>query len=96
MITIIATLQIKDGKIDEAIKLLKEIVPKIRESEEGLKTYIPHTVKGSKNKNKIVFYEQYVDKDALNLHSAFLPEHFKKIFPLLEGGMDIKQCKEII
>ncbi|NVM55506.1 MAG: antibiotic biosynthesis monooxygenase [Candidatus Helarchaeota archaeon] len=96
MITIIAILKVKDGKMEEAIEVLKEIVPKVRESETGCKAYIPHTVKGAKNKNSIIFYEKYEDKAALNLHSASLPDNFKKLIPLLEGGMDIKTCSEII
>ncbi|HUX99233.1 MAG TPA: putative quinol monooxygenase [Candidatus Deferrimicrobium sp.] len=96
MITIIATLKVKEGKMEEALKILKGIVPKVRESEPGCKTYILHTVKGALNKNLIIFYEKYEDKDALNLHSAFLPDHFKQLFPLLEGGIDIKTCEEIL
>jgi len=96
MITLIATFQIKEGKIDEAIAFLKEIVPKVRESETGCLAYIPHTVKGAKNKNKIIFYEKYEDQAALNVHSANLPKYFENIFPLIEGAMDLKTCTEII
>lgn len=95
-ITLIASFQIKEGKMDEAIQYLKEIVPKVRETESGCLAYIPHTVKGAKNKNTIVFYEKYTDQDALNTHSGNLPKNFEKIFPLLEGKMDIKTCTEII
>ena len=95
MITIIATVKVKEGKMDEVIKLLKEIVPKIRESESGCKAYIPHTIVGDKNKDNIIFYEKYENKAALNIHTALLPENFKKILPLLEGGMDVKTCIEI-
>ena len=35
MITLIATLKIKEGKTQEAINALKEIVPKIKASEPG-------------------------------------------------------------
>ncbi|HUY01423.1 MAG TPA: putative quinol monooxygenase [Candidatus Deferrimicrobium sp.] len=96
MITLIASFQIKEGKLDEAIAHLKEIVPKVRESEPGCLAYIPHTVKGAKNKNTIIFYEKYKDKEAFNLHSANLPKNFEKIFPLLEGAMDLKTCTEIM
>ena len=96
MITLIATLTIKEGKMEEAIEILKEIVPKVKESEPGCKTYIPHTVKGKKNKNSIIFYEVYEDKNALNTHSTNLPKSLGKLFPLLDGGMDIKTCTPII
>ena len=82
--------------MDEAIELLKQIVLKVRETEPGCLAYIPHTVKGAKNKNTIVFYEKYEDKAAMNLHSANFPKHFEKVFPLLDGKMDLKTCKEII
>ena len=96
MVTLIATLKVKEGKMEEAIALLKEIVPKIRESESGTQVYIPHTVKGKKHANTIIFYEKYADKSAMNIHSTNLPKNFEKIFPLLEPGMDIKTCTEII
>jgi len=96
MITLIATLTVKEGKMDEAIEILKELVPKVKESESGCKAYIPHTVKGRKNKNSIIFYEVYEDKEALNLHSVNLPKSLGKLFPLLEGGMDVKTCTAIL
>jgi len=41
MITLIATLKIKEGKVEEAVNALKEIVPKIKASEPGCLEYIP-------------------------------------------------------
>lgn len=96
MVTLIATVKAKEGKMDEVVALLKEIVPKVRGSESGCQAYIPHTVKGKKNSNKIIFYEKYADKSAMDIHSTNLPKNFEKIFPLLEPGMDIKTCTEII
>lgn len=93
MITIIAALKVKQGKMDEAIGILKEIVPKVKASEPGCLEYIPHTVRG--DDNTILFYEKYKDKDALKIHSGNLPKTMEKLFPLLEPGMDIKTCYEI-
>jgi quinol monooxygenase YgiN len=94
MITLIAKLSFKQGKMEEAVALLKEIVPRIREEEPGCLEYIPHTVKGEEN--TIIFYEKYRDKDALKAHSANLPKNFEKLFPLMEPGMDIKTCFSIL
>ena len=94
MITLIATLKVKDGNMEEAIQILKEIVPKVKASEPGCMEYIPHTVRG--DEKTIIFYEKYSDKDALKLHAANLMKNMEKLFPLLEPGMDIKTCYEII
>ena len=96
MVSIIARVHVKEGKMEEAIKVLKEIVPKIKENEAGCLEYIPHVVKGRKNKNKIVFYEKYEDEEALKAHSANLPKSLAKLMPLLEPGMEIEQCTEIV
>ena len=96
MITLIATIKIKEEKMEDAIQIIKEIVPNVRSSESGCKAYIPHIVKGRKFKNTIIFYEKYEDKTALDIHSGNLPKYFEKLFPLIEGGLDVKTCSEII
>ena len=96
MVTLIATLNVKPGKMEEAIKVLKEIVPKIKAAEPGCLQYIPHTIKGDKFKNTIIFYEKYADEKALKLHMANLAKSTAKLTPLLEPGMDLKTCSEIV
>ena len=94
LITLIATIKVKEGKMDDAIEVLKEIAPKIKETESGCIEYLPHTVKGSNN--TIIFYEKYKDSEALKLHSANIPKSLAKLLPLLEPGMDVKTCFEIL
>ncbi len=94
MITLIATVKVKEGKMDEAVKVLREIVPKIKEAEQGCFTYTPHTVRGEDN--TIIFYEKYRDKEALKAHSGNVQKSLEKLLPLLEPGMDVKTCYEII
>lgn len=94
METQIAFIKIKEGKMDEVIEILKEVVPKVRTSEPGTKIYIPYTLK--RDKNTIFFYEVYENKKALDEHMAKLPQIMGKIFPLIDGAPDIKPCKEII
>ena len=93
-ISLIATLRVKNGNMEKAIEVLKEIVPKIKDSEPGLLEYIPHTVK--QDPNAIIFYEKYADGEALKLHSKNLPKNMVDFSPLLEPGMDIKMLNEII
>jgi quinol monooxygenase YgiN len=96
MITIFATVKVKEGKMDQAIEAIKEAAQKIRDSEPGTKAYIPHTVKGSKGKNMIIFYEKYENEEAFKLHSDNLLKSFAKVLPFLEPGLDTKKCEEII
>ncbi len=94
MVTLIAKVKVKDGKMEEAVKALKEIVPKIKEAEPGCLVYIPHTVRGEEN--TIIFYEKYRDEAALKVHSGNLRKTLEKFIPLLEPGMDVKTCSEIL
>jgi len=93
MITLIATLKVKDGRMDEMKERLKVVVSHVKSTEPGCLEYVPHTVKGEDN--TIIFYEKYLDKDALKVHSANFMDNFKEILPLLEPGMDLKTCFEI-
>ena len=94
MVTLMATVRVKAGKMDEAVQVLKGVVPKIKEAEPGCLVYIPHRVRGEDN--TIVFYEKYQDKEALKLHSSNLPKNLKEFLPLLEPGMDVKTLEEIL
>ena len=93
-ITLIATVRVKKGNMEKAIEALKEIVPKIKESEPGCLQYIPHTIKGEEN--SIIFYEVYADSDALKQHNKNLGRNMAKLDPLLEPGIDAKICHEIV
>ncbi len=78
-ISLIATVRIREGKMDEAKEALRKLVPKIKESEPGTLEYIPHTVK--EDPNVIIFYEKYADEDALKAHGANLGKNMKEFGP---------------
>ncbi len=94
MVTLIASVQVKEGKMEEAKEVLKEVIPQIKAAEPGTLEYIPHTVRGKKN--MIIFYERYKDSDALKLHTSNMGKSLAKLLPLLEPGMDAKTCFEIL
>ncbi len=96
MVTLIATLTIKEGKMSEAIEVLKEMVANIKTSEPETLEYIPHTVKGEGLENTIIFYEKYESEEAMKSHSKNLAKTAIKLAPLLAPGRDIKVCNEII
>jgi len=95
MVTLIATLKIKEGKMSEALEILKEMVRNIKASEPGTLEYIPHTVQGKDLENTIIFYEKYESEEAMKLHSKNLSKTAIKLAPLLAPERDIKVCREI-
>ncbi|OLS14048.1 MAG: hypothetical protein RBG13Loki_2363 [Promethearchaeota archaeon CR_4] len=95
-ITVIARITVKEGKMPEAIPVLKEIVQKIKQSEPGCVHYIPHTINGPKGKNKIIFYEKYADKEAFDNHNKNLKANMAPLNPFLEPGLEIDVCSEIL
>ncbi len=96
MVTIIAILEVKEGKMEEAKEVLKEMALQVKGSEPGTLEYIPHTVKGKNFKNTILFYEKYESGEAMKTHMANLAKTGAKLTPLLVPGMDLKTCFEII
>lgn len=94
MITIIAKLKVKEGRMEEAIAIIKKLAPQIKEAEPGCVEYVPHTVRGEDH--TLLLYEKYRDKEALKIHSNNLAISLAELFPHLEPAMDIKTCYEII
>ncbi len=95
-ITLIARIKVKEGRMDDAISILKKIVPIVKESEPGCLEYIPHIIKGDKNKNIILFYEKYTDQEAFEIHNQNLKKNMADLNPLLEPGAEIDICSEIL
>ena len=96
MVTIIATVIAKKGNMEKVKEAFKEVVATVKATEPGTLEYIPHTVKGSKFKNTIIFYEKYENEEAMKSHMVNLGKLAEKLTPLLEPGMDLKTCFEII
>lgn len=73
---------------------LKRDRPEDKGGRARLRRVPSHTVRGAAN--TIIFYEKYRDKEALQAHSANLGKSLEKLLPLLEPGMDVKTCFEIL
>jgi quinol monooxygenase YgiN len=67
MISVIAKIPIKDGKMEEAIQAFKELMVHVAK-EEGTVMYTMNQAKS--NPNALVIMERYRDKAALDAHSA--------------------------
>ncbi len=94
MLTVVAVLKAKEGKEKEMEEKLMEIVPKV-EAEEGTLAYALHRAK--KDPTKFLFYEKYMDKNALGSHSStpYFMELFGTIGPFLDGNPSIDIYEEI-
>jgi quinol monooxygenase YgiN len=93
-ISIIATVKIQEGKMEEAKTALRKIVPRVKESEPGTLVYQPHTVK--ENPNIIVFYEKYADGDAFKAHGANLGKNMAEFGPYCVPERPVMQTLEEI
>ena len=75
MITVVAKIPVKEGKMEEALAAFGELMDKVA-SEEGTVMYSLN--KDNANPNVLVVVEQYKDKAALDAHSSSV--HFKTFF----------------
>lgn len=94
MISIIAKLPIKEGKVEEAVQAVKELMAEVAK-EEGTLSYTLN--RDPKNPSTLVFMERYKDKTAMEAHSA--TPHFKAFFgksgALLAGRPEIIMMEEV-
>ncbi len=94
MLSIIAKLPVKEGKMDEAIAAIKELMSQVK-TEPGTLLYTLNRDK--KNPNLLIFMERYKDQAALEFHGS--TPHFKAFFgkgaELLSGRPEISVMEEI-
>ena len=94
VITNVATVKIREGMMEEAKKVLIEVVKKVKETEPGTLEYTPHTVRNEDN--TIIFIEKDTDEDAFKAHRANLGKNMIKFLPFMEPGPPItKICYPI-
>ena len=75
MISVIAKLSIKEGKVEEATAAVKELMIHVAR-EEGTLMYTLN--RDQSNPNTLVIMERYKDKAAFDVHSS--TPHFKAFF----------------
>jgi quinol monooxygenase YgiN len=94
MVSVIAKLPVKAGKVDEAVGAIKVLMTEVAK-EKGTLLYT--LCRAKETPNVLVFMERYKDNDALKAHSS--SPHFKtfsgKIRDFLEGKPEISIMEEI-
>ena len=95
MITVLAKLPVKEGKMDEAMAAFSVLIAKVSAEEEGTVLYSLNRDKA--NPDVLVVVEQYKDKAALEFHSS--TPHFKEFFEagaaFIGGQPEMMVMKEI-
>jgi len=94
MISLIAKIPIKEGKVEEAIQAFKELMVRVAK-EEGTLMYTMN--RAQSNPNTLVIMERYKDKAALDLHSStpYFKEFFVKSREFMAGKPEITVMEEI-
>jgi quinol monooxygenase YgiN len=94
MVSVIAKLPIKEGKVEEAITAVKELVVQVAR-EEGTLMYTLN--RDQSNPNTLVIMERYKDKAAFDVHAS--TPHFKAFFAkskaFLGGRPEVTLMEEI-
>ncbi len=94
MVALIAKMKIKEGKMDEAIELFRDLVPKVGK-EEGTMAYAVCRDKAAPS--LLVVVERYRDREAIKDHSStpHFKEFSKAVGTLLDGKPDLTIVEEI-
>ena len=91
MVTLIAKLTIKPGKEQEFEKTMKQVVPEVRK-EPGNRAYF--MCRSKKDSRVFVFYEEYVDDDAVAVHRKHLGE-LVNLATLLDGAPQLEFLEKL-
>jgi quinol monooxygenase YgiN len=94
MISLIAKIPIKEGKVEEAIQAFKELMVRVAK-EEGTLFYTLN--RNQSNPNTLVVMERYKDKAALDLHSStpYFKEFFAKSREFIAAKPEITVMEEL-
>ena len=87
MPSVMATLKVKDDKIDEAKKFLTQLASDCLANEAGTLEYVVHQKKGEPT--TFVFYEKYESDAALAEHSKNLQSAGASFAAVLAGAPEI-------
>lgn len=93
MPSVIATLKVREDKIEEAKTLFKELAADSLKKEPGTVAYVPH--QKSDDPTSFVFYEKYASDAAFAEHGKNLASVGKKFAGVLAGAPEIVRMEEI-
>jgi quinol monooxygenase YgiN len=92
---VVAKLKAKSGEEATMEEALRDMVAKVAQ-EEGTLTYTLH--RSQKDPGLFLFYEKYVDGQALKAHSStpYFKEFFGALKSMLDGAPEIEMYDELV
>lgn len=93
MPSVVATIKVKEDKIDEAKAFLAKLARDTVENEKGTLAYVAHQRKD--DPTLFVFYEKYEDDAAFAAHGENLKSVGKEFAALLGGAPEIVMLDEL-
>jgi quinol monooxygenase YgiN len=93
MLSVVATIKIKDGKVDEAKAFLKELASETLANEEGTLAYAVHQRRD--DPQTMVVYEKYESDEAFAIHGQNLASKGAKFAGVLAGAPEVVVLDEL-
>ena len=93
MPSVIATIKVKQDKVEEAKTFLAKLARETQEKEAGTLAYVAHQRKD--DPTVFVFYEKYADDAAFATHGENLKAHGAAFGALLAGAPEIVFLEEL-
>ena len=93
MPSVIATIKVKEDKIDEAKQLFAKLSANVLKEEPGTLAYVPHQRKDQPA--TFVFYEKYEDDAAFATHGENLQKVGKEFAGVMAGAPEIVFMDEV-
>ncbi len=93
MPSLIATLRVKEDKVDDAKKFFRELAGEVRAAEPGTLAYVFHQKKD--DPRTFVVYEKYASEEAFKTHGANLAARGSRFAGILDGRPELQMLEEI-
>jgi len=93
MPSVIATIKVRDDKIDEARKLFAKLSSDVLKEEPGTLAYVPH--QRQDEPTTFIFYEKYADDAAFATHGENLKKVGKEFAGVMAGPPEIVMLDEV-
>ncbi len=93
MPSVIATIKVKEDKVDEAKALFKKLASDTLKKESGTLAYVPHQTKDAPT--TFVFYEKYESDEAFAIHGKNLAAVGKEFAGVMAGPPEIVHMEEL-